>query len=227
MAGPTNLRCKFNVLCPLTTKVLPKAKLLQTLVPVLGGCLCLSVYLLSIIISYQIKFYCPNILQNSQHASTKALSLCVYNLTHPIKSIKALFPSPTPSCSPLELNLIYSALKCSASLLPPTISQTLSPHENAPYLWMLAFIGQFTSQHAYCHCLTSSRGQPVMFSGWMVPNEKGFYKKYLKHPRQHFESQQGIKDEQYSQLLIRGSFYEKKREIKKKKVPTLPTVLLM
>lgn len=43
-----------------------------------------------------------------------------------------------------------------------------------------------------------------------------FYKKYLRHPRQHLGSQQGIKDEQHSQLLIRSSFYKKKREIKKK-----------
>lgn len=43
-----------------------------------------------------------------------------------------------------------------------------------------------------------------------------FYRKQLRHPRQHLGSQQGIKDEQHSQLLIRSSFYKKKREIKKK-----------
>lgn len=43
-----------------------------------------------------------------------------------------------------------------------------------------------------------------------------FSRKSLRHPRQIFGSQQGIKDEQHSQLLIRSSFCKKKREIKKK-----------
>lgn len=54
----------------------------------------------------------------------------------------------------------------------------------------------------------------------MIPNANdathGFTKKYLKHPRQYLGSQQGIKHEQHSQLLIRSSFYTKKRKIKKK-----------
>lgn len=42
-----------------------------------------------------------------------------------------------------------------------------------------------------------------------------FHKKYLRHPRQHLGSQQGIRDERHSQPLIRSSFSKKKKKLKK------------
>ena len=171
-----------------------------------------------------------------------AASICVYKTWHPVKSIKALFPSPTPSCSLLELEPISPALKRSESLflLPPlrlpmiTKMLTLDTRfhfDNPPSATVLVLSPSPKQLRAgYIQKSMPSIGSSCdlfrIGGAGCKWEHSWFSRKSLRHPRQHLESQQGIKDEQHSRLLLRSSFYKKKREIKKN-VPTLPTVLLM